>query len=247
VKQRTSARERISPGLTASLFANYRSSLEAVMELIDNFVDSAIAGSQLRIDVSVHPSSITITGVGGAGMGPDDFRRHYLNWGASPRHGHLKLGQYGQGGKAAVGFLGTRFSIEASRPGEEFAWRISDPDYRKRDRLKTYEIERVTRRFAETGYVRVRVDGVDKRLDVRRLQSRLGDAYRPLIERGELSIRLPGQELQPLALEADTRHEFRVRAAGTWSAGPSGLPALPPAARGSAPARARGGRRTRLS
>jgi hypothetical protein len=40
VKPRTSVRERISPGLTASLFANYRSPVEALLELVDNFVSS---------------------------------------------------------------------------------------------------------------------------------------------------------------------------------------------------------------
>ena len=33
-------RERIDPRLTASLFANYRSATDAVLELIDNAVDS---------------------------------------------------------------------------------------------------------------------------------------------------------------------------------------------------------------
>jgi hypothetical protein len=44
-------------------------------------------------------------------MRPEDFRRHYLNWGAKHKRGQLKLGQYGQGGKAAIGFLGSRFRI----------------------------------------------------------------------------------------------------------------------------------------
>ncbi|MDQ6741338.1 MAG: ATP-binding protein [Candidatus Dormibacteraeota bacterium] len=227
MKPRTSVRERISPGLTASLFANYRSSVEALLELVDNFVDSGSPGGSLRVELSIQPSSITITGVGGAGMGPEDFRRHYLNWGGSHKRGQLKLGQYGQGGKAAIGFLGSRFSIESSRPGEEVAWRISDPDYRKRDRLKTYEVERVTRRFPDAGYVRVRVDGVDKRVDERRLMARLADTYRPLLESSRLSIRLGGQDVKPSPLEVETRRQFRVRAAGTMLTGWYGLRAEP--------------------
>jgi hypothetical protein len=34
--QRVTVRERIDPAITASLFANYRSSADAVMELVDN-------------------------------------------------------------------------------------------------------------------------------------------------------------------------------------------------------------------
>jgi hypothetical protein len=228
VKGRTSVRERISPALTASLFSNYRSSVEALLELVDNFVDSAIAESPVHVDVVIHPASITITGVGGAGMGPEDFRRHYLNWGASPKRGQVKLGQYGQGGKAAVGFLGSRFSIEASRPGEDVAWRINDPDYRTRDRLKTYEVERVPRRFGGGGgYVRVRIDGVDKRVDEKRFLVRLGDTYRPLLGSGQLSIRLSGQEVRPAPFDVEVRREFRIRAAGTTLAGWYGVRADP--------------------
>jgi hypothetical protein len=40
-------RERIDPGITASLFSNYRSSADSVLELIDNSVDSRIAGRPL--------------------------------------------------------------------------------------------------------------------------------------------------------------------------------------------------------
>lgn len=35
-------RERIDPRLTASLFANYRSAIDAVLELVDNAVDSRV-------------------------------------------------------------------------------------------------------------------------------------------------------------------------------------------------------------
>jgi len=41
-------RERIDPRLTASLFANYRSAVDAVLELVDNAVDSRVAGVPLR-------------------------------------------------------------------------------------------------------------------------------------------------------------------------------------------------------
>ncbi len=47
-------RERIDPRLTASLFANYRSATDALLELIDNAVDSRVAGRPLIVDVAVH-------------------------------------------------------------------------------------------------------------------------------------------------------------------------------------------------
>ncbi len=213
-------RERIDPEITATLFANYRSSADAVMELVDNALDSRLAGQPMQVEVTVHPTSILVMSQGGEGMGPRDLERRYLRWGKSPKRGKNLLGQYGQGGKAAIGHLGGRFTVESSRPGDETAWRFTDPDYRNRSRLKTYELEAVSKRIrSELGYVRIRIDGVDKRVDPRRLTQRLGDAYRPLLESRALTITLNGTQLVPRPLGEHERQAFRVRAAGTTITG----------------------------
>ena len=166
-------RERIAPEITASLFSNYRSSADAVMELIDNAVDSRLPKTQLEVEITVHPQSLVVTAAGGEGMGVREIERNYLRWGGSPKRGRQLLGQYGQGGKAAIGHLGKRFTVEASRPGDQVAWRFTDEDYRDRSRLKTYELTETPKRTPlEVGYVRVRIDGIDKRIDVRRLLKR---------------------------------------------------------------------------
>ena len=176
-------RERIAPEITASLFANYRSSADAVMELVDNAVDSRLPKTPLKVEIAVHPQSLIVTAVGGEGMGIREIERNYLRWGGSPKRGRQLLGQYGQGGKAAIGHLGRRFAVEASRPGDQVAWRFTDEDYRDRSRLKTYELTETPKRTpAEVGYVRIRIDGIDKRIDIRRLGQRLAETYRPLLE-----------------------------------------------------------------
>lgn len=221
---RISVRERISPGITASLFANYRSAADAVMELVDNALDSRRHGEVQDIDVAIQPHSLIVMSTGGTGMGPGDFQRHYLNWGASPKRGQNKLGQYGQGGKAAIGFLGSRFTLEASRAGETEGWRIGDPDYRSRSRLKTYDVERVPRRAPlEVAYVRIRIDGIDKRVDPGRLEPRLAECYRPLLEAGWLRLTLNARQLRAQPLDAPARRTFRVRAAGRLVAGWFGI------------------------
>ena len=144
--QRVTVRERIDPAITASLFANYRSSADAVMELVDNAIDSRIKGGHLEVLLQVHPSFFVIETRGGEGMGPAELERNYLRWGGSPKRGRKLLGQYGQGGKAAIGHLGTSFTVEASRPGDGNAWRFANPDYRDRSKLKTYELKTVTKR-----------------------------------------------------------------------------------------------------
>jgi hypothetical protein len=222
--QRVTVRERIDPAITASLFANYRSSADAVMELVDNAIDSRIGGTPLEVFLQVHPSYFVIETRGGEGMGPVELERNYLRWGGSPKRGRKLLGQYGQGGKAAIGHLGRSFAVEASRPGDAEAWRFADPDYRDRSKLKTYELKVVPKRVSiELGYVRIRIEGVDKRLDPRRLSIRLGDTYRPLILHADLKTSVNGARVEPPSMTFEEEHRFAVRAAGTTLKGWYGI------------------------
>jgi len=221
---RITVRERIAPEITASLFANYRSSADAVMELVDNAVDSRLPKSPLNVEIAVHPQSLVVTAIGGEGMGTREIERNYLRWGSSPKRGRQLLGQYGQGGKAAIGHLGRRFTIEASRPGDPVAWRFTDEDYRDRSRLKTYELLETPKRTPiEVGYVRIRVDGIDKRIDVRRLAQRLAETYRPLLERQELQLTLDRLEVIPSPLSLLERHAFAINTGGARLRGWVGL------------------------
>jgi hypothetical protein len=218
--ERLVVRERIAPQITASLFANYRSSVDAIQELIDNAVDSRIGDSPLRIGVRITLTTLEIAAAGGSGMGPQDIERHYLRWGDSPKRGRNLLGQYGQGGKAAIGHLGSRFAIEASRPDDTAAWRFTDPDYRDRSHLKTYELETVAKRVpAASGWVRIRIEGVDKRIDEKRLAQRLASVYRPLLEAGRVEIDVNGHALRPAPIPVDERQPFRVNAGGARLSG----------------------------
>src|SRR5260370_675992 len=110
------------------------------MELIDNAVDSRIPKTPLNVEITVHPQSLVVTAVGGEGMGIREIERNYLRWGGSPKRGRQLLVQYGQGGKAAIGHLGRRFSLEASRPGDDVAWRFTDVDNRDRSRANGYAL-----------------------------------------------------------------------------------------------------------
>jgi hypothetical protein len=216
---RITVRERIDPEITGTLFANYRSSADAVMELVDNAIDSRRPGQPMKVELALHGVSLSVTTEGGEGMGPKDLENRYLRWGKSAKRGRELLGQYGQGGKAAIGHLGRRFTIESSRPGDQIAWRFSDSDYRDRSRLKKYELQEVQKRFSEIGYTRIRIDDIDKRVDLKRLRERLSDTYRLLLERGDLQIGLNGFLLKPRPLGEVSRKQFRVRAAGTIVAG----------------------------
>ena len=217
-------RERIDPRLTAALFANYRTPIDAVLELVDNAVDSRLPGRPIGVEIALRPGTIILTATGGSGMGPRELEREYLRWGASRKRAGERIGRFGQGGKAAIGHLGERFSIVASPAGDERAFGFRDDAYRDRSRLRTYELtERTKPVERELGYVRIEIGGVDKRLDSRRLRARLTETYRPLLERAELALRLDRQELAPAPWALDERREFSVRAGGRLVRGWYGL------------------------
>ena len=222
-------RERIDPRLTASLFANYRSAVDAILELVDNAIDSRVAGQPLRVELTVRPGTIALVMVGGKGMGPAELERDYLRWGGSRKRGGDQIGRYGQGGKAAVGYLGERFAIVASRPGEPRAVGFEDDTYRDRSRLRTYELhDRPKPVDTALGYVRIEIGGVDRPVDRRRLPARLAEVYRPLLVDGSVVLavdRAPVTVAEPVLVE---RHDVRVRAGGRLVRGWYGLLPDPP-------------------
>ena len=222
-------RERIDPRLTASLFSNYRSALDAVLELTDNAIDSRLPGRRLDLDVTARPGTLVVTAVGGAGMGPRELDRDYLRWGASRKRAGEQIGRYGQGGKAAIGHLGERVEITASPAGDARAYHFEDPAYRDRRRLRSYELrERAKPVESALGYVRIEVGGVDRRIDAHRLGVRMAEVYRPLLATGQLAIRVNRGPVAAPEWPVAQRHEIAVRAGGRLVRGWYGLLPDPP-------------------
>ncbi len=222
-------RERIDPRLTASLFANYRSATEALLELVDNAIDSRLPDRPLEIDLTLRPGGLVLTAVGGLGMSPGQLERDYLRWGASRKRAGERIGRYGQGGKAAIGHLGNRFAIVASPAGDARAYTFQDDDYRDRSKLRAYELhERAKAVDDSLGYVRIEVGEMDKRLDLLRVRARLGEVYRPLIGSGSVVVRVNRAPVAAVEWPVEERREFSVRAGGRMVRGWYGLAPDPP-------------------
>ena len=210
-------RERIDPRLTAALFSNYRTPVDALLELLDNAVDSRIPGRPLEVDLALRPGTISLTIVGGTGMGPRELEREYLRWGGSSKRAGERIGRYGQGGKAAIGHLGARFAITASRSGEAQAWGFVDEAYRDRRRLRTYELREHPKPVAaDLGYVRIEIADVDRKLEARRVAARVGDAYRPLLASGALMLRVDRAPVVPSDWPVEERHAFTRHRRGRY-------------------------------
>jgi hypothetical protein len=224
-------RERIDPRLTAALFANYRTPIDALLELIDNAVDSRIKDRPLEVELAIRPGTISLTVVGGKGMGPGELEREYLRWGGSSKRAGERIGRFGQGGKAAVGHLGARFAIAASPADDGIAYGFADEAYRDRTKLRTYELHERPKPVArELGYVRIEIGEVDRKLDPKRVRSRLGDVYRPLLLSGELVLRVDRAPVTPSEWPVEKHEEFTVRAGGKLVRGWYGLLIDPPPA-----------------
>ncbi len=222
-------RERIDPRLTGALFANYRSPIEAILELVDNAVDSRVDGRPLELDLGVHPGRLVITAVGGSGMGPAAIERDYLRWGVSSKKSGQRIGRYGQGGKAAIGHLGNRFEVVASAAGDDHAFGFDDPAYRDRARLRTYELHpRKKPVESALGYVRIEIGEMDRAVDARRLRDRLAEVYRPLLEAGAVRLTVNRGPVVPRSWELAERHDVAVRAGGRIVRGWWGLLPEPP-------------------
>lgn len=217
-------RERIDPRLTASLFANYRSAADAVLELVDNAIDSRIPGQAIKVEIGVRPGSLVLTVVGGIGMGAAELERDYLRWGGSRKRVGDRIGRFGQGGKAAIGHLGDRFAIVASRPGDARTTGFEDDAYRDRTRLRTYELrERPKPVDRALGYVRIEIGAVDRRVDERRLPARLGEVYRPLLGAGDVLLSVNRAPVRPVDWPVEDRTDFAVRGGGRIVRGWYGL------------------------
>lgn len=222
-------RERIDPRLTASLFANYRSAIDAMLELVDNAVDSRIGGRPMRVDVALRPGRIVLTVTGGRGMGPAELERDYLRWGASRKRAGDRIGRYGQGGKAAIGHLGNRFSIVASRAGDASAVGFEDEAYRDRSRLRIYELHTRPKPVnADLGFVRIEIGEVDRKVESKRLMARLGEVYRPLLEAEDIAVTVDRATVAVAPWDVVERDDIAVRGGGRIVRGWFGLLPEPP-------------------
>jgi hypothetical protein len=199
--------ERISPRILTNLMQNFRNAAEAIFEIVDNSVDAAGAeGRRLRIEIEWTAERIVVTDRGGRGMSLDGLRR-FFRWGESEKAGaEGALGRFGQGGKAAMGYLGRSFTITCKAAGEAHGYRISDRDYRNRSAgTKRYQAERLELDApVEEGFVQIRIGALNRRrIDAKALAARIADVYGELITGERCEIVLNGQELRPIDLPLD--------------------------------------------
>jgi hypothetical protein len=132
----------------------------------------------------------------------------FLIWGKNP--GAAGLNRFGQGGKAAIGYLGRGVRVRAHRHDERTAYQFEDHDWlsRKPGELKRFIPQTLPAHLPGTGYVQIEIVNVRKAVNLRRLERELSWRYRPALEQGLLELNIGSHPVKPSALPAETRRSF---------------------------------------
>ncbi len=214
-------KERISPRAIDALMRNYRDPQLAFLDLVDNAVDNRIEGKPLAIRIRVTKEELSVSNHGGEGLDFDGLES-YFTWGHSEKTSG-QIGQFGVGGKAAMGFLGKGMEIVCSANGSDAEYRVSDTSWesRREGELKEY-IPEEQKATSPEGYFKVRIIDLKSEISAAALATKLGDIYRPLIMDGSIKVTVNGKPVDPLQIryleeEGTTPETLRVQTRyGDW-------------------------------
>jgi len=206
-------RERISRKILRAMMANFRSVPDALLELVDNAFDEFDGfhgGTHLNVTIKMTKASIIVENVGGKGMSPKELN-DWLNWGEPKKT--EGIGEYGQGGKAAMGYLGNAWIVHTKRWDQPWVWEIREDNW---DDIssgeKDYEVIPIKKdvQWEGLGYCRFEIKHLKKRRqDIKRIKMVLSNIYRKFLEEGKSSITVNGESITPLVLP--TYEGFKIQ------------------------------------
>lgn len=202
-------KESFDPKLVTALYRNFSDQYMALLELIDNAVDDKAEDRGLIIEITFGESGLSIKNYDGNGMGYDDIVR-FFQWGISGKQ--RRIGRYGQGGKAALGYLGRGFSIKTHPAGTDKAYYLEVQDWQDRsDGFKHIEVQPYTVSSSE-GSVEIRVLGLQKSFTKDILIRRIADTYRPLILGSQVMFVVDDEtvECKPANYDEGTKKSFTI-------------------------------------
>jgi hypothetical protein len=206
--------EEVDVRLLASLSDNFRSPYEAIFELIDNGLASRVDERSVTVTVTgggTPGASLKIITKGGRGMGANGLG-DFFRWGRKPDE--VGLNRYGQGGKAALGYLGTGFVIRSNAQGEDFAYELKDDDWLSRPdgQEKRFRASPGPAPFPKIGFVEIEIHRLRRAINFKKLDRELAWRYRPALEAGRLDLRIGSRSrahrVSAAPLDAETRNEI---------------------------------------
>lgn len=180
ILERGTLYEMVTFRVVEAHMANYPNAQQACLDLIDNGIDDRIRGELLYINVSISKDEIVITNRGGKGLGLPGLER-FFRWGESDKE-DWQIGEYGVGGKGAMGYLGRSIEVTCSEPGSDVEYHVVDTDWKTKlgeDRIPHEWLKRPA--TSSEGYFRARVWNLNRNVNPKALEAKLGDIYRPLL------------------------------------------------------------------
>jgi hypothetical protein len=204
-----SIKESFDPKLVSALYKNFSDKYVALLELIDNAVDDKADGRELMVEITLADSSLTIKNHDGRGMGLSELEK-FFKWGVSNKQ--RRIGRYGQGGKAALGYLGKGFSIKTHPANQTEAYLLDVENWQDRsDGFKEVQVEPY-KFSSDEGSVEIRVKGLQKSFNKETLTKRIAETYRPLILDEQVMFFVDGDavECSPANFDPGTEQSFKL-------------------------------------
>ncbi|MGD9116573.1 MAG: ATP-binding protein [Dehalococcoidia bacterium] len=198
-------REKLSRKILRPLMAQFSSLSEALLELVDNIFDEfdgVHGGNHLDIDIVITKRSVTVENLGGKGMGKNELNK-WLIWGDA--HKSDAIGEYGQGGKAAMGYIGSSWIAQTKRWDQPWLWEIKEDNWddvsSKTKSYKAVPKKDENKKRNNFGYCKFEIRKLKKRRqDINRIKAALSNIYRKHLEEGKARITLNYEPVSPLKL-----------------------------------------------
>lgn len=202
--------ESVDVRLLANLSDNFRSPYEAILELVDNALASRLPGRPIRVTVTGSGGvggTLRVVTKGGRGMGLDDLGE-FLRWGKAPDA--VGLNRYGQGGKAAIGYLGSGMRIRCNRFDQDAAYQIEDHVWllRPDGQLKRFIPQVATPAIPGEGVVQTEIVNLRCAINLRRLGREVSWRYRPALDAGMLKVTVGRLSVAAADLPVDEQHQI---------------------------------------
>ncbi|MBI2846378.1 MAG: hypothetical protein HYX82_00695 [Chloroflexi bacterium] len=195
--------ETFDANMRLALMANFPSAVDALLELVDNGADDWVGKTQqfpVEVDVVITPHRLRIRSKGEVGMGYGELE-NFLKWGYA--HKTARIGQWGQGGKAAIGYLAHGVRIRCTKRGEEVGWELTDPTWGDRQFFTAYEPQPFPAP-KEEAYVDIELFRLKRKVSYRHLIRRLSSVYRPILQNDNLIVTIKAgpktQRVKPLEI-----------------------------------------------
>ncbi|HET9058129.1 MAG TPA: ATP-binding protein [Chitinophagaceae bacterium] len=206
-------RENFDPKLITALFKNFSSPYIALFELIDNAVDDRHPDEKLIVSINYNSddAKLSIKNFNGKGMTIEDLEK-FFTWGYSEK-ATGRIGRYGQGGKAALGYLAKSFTIKshAKKNLMGFCVMVKDWENREVGFKDGFEVT-AYQSLKDEGDVSFEIFGLKKEFDVDTIIKRIKKTYRPLITHKKVDFTVEGKSVKvdPIIYVPGTHKKFPV-------------------------------------